>query len=277
MTSLALVGNQPTIEGLEAVLLEGNLSKLNAEQRVQYYQRVCASVGLNPLTQPFEYLTLQGKTILYARRACTDQLRQIHKVSVRITARERVDGIYVVTAQATLADGRTDESIGAVPTDGLKGEALSNALMKAETKAKRRVTLAICGLSMMDETEVESIERRDVKPANVRKTLDDVASTPADAYDEETGEVVCSKQTPEPVKVDEYGITIPTSKCPVVMKAGPNKGKAWTELTRPVIEFMYKDVEHMTSVQRDWAEYLLMKHGARKELEAAEAAEKGEP
>jgi hypothetical protein len=32
-----------------------------------------------------------------------------------------------------------------------------NALMKAVTKAKRRVTLSICGLGMLDETEVETI------------------------------------------------------------------------------------------------------------------------
>jgi hypothetical protein len=39
----------------------------------------------------------------------------------------------------------------------VNGEARANAMMKAETKAKRRVTLSICGLGMLDETEVESI------------------------------------------------------------------------------------------------------------------------
>jgi len=37
------------------------------------------------------------------------------------------------------------------------GEARANLMMKAETKAKRRVTLSICGLGMLDETEVESL------------------------------------------------------------------------------------------------------------------------
>jgi len=31
-------------------------------------------------------------------------------------------------------------------------------MMKAETKAKRRVTLAICGLGFLDESEVDSIK-----------------------------------------------------------------------------------------------------------------------
>jgi hypothetical protein len=39
----------------------------------------------------------------------------------------------------------------------LKGDALANALMKAETKAKRRVTLSLAGLGWLDETEIASI------------------------------------------------------------------------------------------------------------------------
>jgi hypothetical protein len=56
-----------------------------------------------------------------------------------------------------LPNGRQDESIGAVNIAGLKGENRANAMMKAETKAKRRVTLSICGLGLLDETEVETV------------------------------------------------------------------------------------------------------------------------
>jgi hypothetical protein len=142
---------------VERVLLHGDLRQLTPAQKVSYYKAVCESVGLNPLTQPFQYLTLNGKEVLYARRDATEQLRQIHQVSVQITAREVMEDCYVVTARATLPSGRQDENIGAVPIGGLKGEARANAMMKAETKAKRRVTLAICGLGMLDETEVETI------------------------------------------------------------------------------------------------------------------------
>ena len=81
----------------------------------------------------------------------------MHHVAITIAARELVEDIYIVTARATLPDSRTDESIGAVPIGGLKGESRTNAMMKAETKAKRRVTLSIIGLGMFDESEVESI------------------------------------------------------------------------------------------------------------------------
>src|SRR5260221_10303665 len=149
---------------LEQVLIGGDLSKLTSADRVMYYKAVCESVGLNPLTKPFEYITLNGKLTLYARRDATDQLRQLHKVSIEIVAREVVEDCYVVTARATTPI-RQDESIGAVNIAGLKGDVRANAMMKSETKAKRRVTLSICGLGMLDETEVDSIPGARITPS----------------------------------------------------------------------------------------------------------------
>lgn len=144
---------------IERALIGGDLSRLNETERLSYYHNVCQSLGLNPLTKPFAYITLNGKLTLYALKDCTEQLRSTRKVSVQIVAREVVEDCYVVTARASMAD-RADESIGAVSIGGLKGEARANAMMKAETKAKRRVTLSICGLGMLDETEVETIPDR---------------------------------------------------------------------------------------------------------------------
>ena len=143
----------------EKVLLGGDLAKLTPAERLSYYNAVCTSIGLNPLTRPFEYLALNGKLTLYARKDCTDQLRDLpgNEISVEIVGREVMDGIYVVTAKAKNLLGRTDESIGAVPIPASSTDK-ANAMMKAETKAKRRVTLSICGLGMLDETEIETIE-----------------------------------------------------------------------------------------------------------------------
>jgi hypothetical protein len=142
---------------VERVLLQGDLKSLSEAERVAYYNRVCESLGLNPLTRPFDYLLLQGKLQLYARRDATEQLRKIHGVSIVRLEREDRDGVYVVTAYARDKSGREDVSTGAVSLEGLKGEARANALMKAETKSKRRVTLSLCGLGFLDETEVETV------------------------------------------------------------------------------------------------------------------------
>jgi hypothetical protein len=160
--------------------LSGDLSKLTAEQRVSFYNRVCESLGLNPLTQPFAYLRLSGKEILYAKKDATEQLRFLHHISIdpKGFTREVIEGVYVVTAPASMPSGRTDVSTGAVPIDGITGEARANAMMKAETKAKRRVTLSICGLGMLDESEIESIQSW--APVDVNTSTGEIAEPVAD-------------------------------------------------------------------------------------------------
>ncbi len=154
----------PDMGAIESVLIAGDLARLSADQRVSYYKAVCESVGLNPLTQPFEYLTLNNKLRLYARKDCTDQLRRIHGVSVVEASDTTVKDVHVVTVKVQDRNGRTDVAKGAVALGNLQGEALANAIMKAETKAKRRATLSICGLGMLDEVEVETIAG--ARPAN---------------------------------------------------------------------------------------------------------------
>ena len=154
----------------EKVLVGGDLSKLSSQERLTYIGAVCNSLGLNPLTRPFEYINLSGKLTLYARKDATEQLRSLRGISIEIVSREVVEDTYVVTARAVDASGRRDESIGAVSIGGLKGDAKANAIMKAETKAKRRVTLSISGLGLLDETEIETIpgaqpvKERDITP-----------------------------------------------------------------------------------------------------------------
>ena len=150
---------------IEQVLVAGDLAKLTGDQRLAYYQRLCETLGLNPLTQPFQFLQLSGKLVLYATKSCTDQLRQLHGVSITSVTSAQVGDVYVVTAAATDRAGRTDCATGAVAIGGLKGDALANGLMKAETKSKRRVTLSLCGLGMLDESEVETIPNAQRVPA----------------------------------------------------------------------------------------------------------------
>ncbi|ELD0643568.1 hypothetical protein [Campylobacter coli] len=141
----------------ELALVKGDLSKLSDVERASYVKNLCESLGLNMLTKPFEYIALNGKLTLYANKSATDQLRQIRKVSITKTEVAQVGDIYMVTAYAATPDGRTDCDTGALNIKNLSGDNLANAIMKAITKAKRRVTLSICGLGMLDESELETI------------------------------------------------------------------------------------------------------------------------
>ncbi len=194
---------------IEQVVIQGDLAKLSSQQRVTYYREVCESVGLNPLTKPFQYITLNGRLVLYATKDCTDQLRKRDGIAVVIQSTERVDDLYVVRARASTPDGRSDEEVGAVSVAGLRGEALANAMMKATTKAKRRVTLSICGLGMTDETETETI------PGAVKVEVDT-----------ETGEIVAAPEAlpaPRGNDVDvERGITALVEE---LVRAGVSPGR----------------------------------------------------
>lgn len=170
----------PDPKAVEQAMLIGDLSQMTDEQRISYYVAVCRSVQLNPLTRPF--LALKGddgKLSLYPDKGCAEQLRKLHRVSCKVIGREFLDDLYIVTVRATTPDGREEEAQGVVPiaktmgsweqtrdgkryfkpsvdaqgremTTPLSTAERASALMRAETKAKRRVTLAICGLGMAD-------------------------------------------------------------------------------------------------------------------------------
>lgn len=149
---------------VESLIIKGDLSGLNQEQKIQYYKYFCDRLGLDPMSQPFKLLNLQGKQVLYLDRSGAQQLNKLHDISHEVRSRELISdaGVYQVTARATDPAGRYTDSIGAVNIGGLKGDAYANAIMKAETKAKRRSTLDLLGLGMLDETEVETIKEAQV-------------------------------------------------------------------------------------------------------------------
>lgn len=151
------MSNLTNTDKIQELLATGNIDQFSPGERVQYINKICDSLGLNPLTRPFEYVRFQGKTVLYARKDCTDQLRKLHGVSIRVTKQEIIEGVLFVTVEATDRTGRVDSDVGALTIAGLKGDAMANATMKAVTKAKRRVTLSICGLGILDEAELETI------------------------------------------------------------------------------------------------------------------------
>jgi len=142
-------------EIVDDVIARGDLSKLTPEQRVVHYHRVCQSLGMNHLTQPFMYITLNGKLQLYAKRDAADQLRKINGINIEIASHSVHEGLLSVHVRARDKSGRQDEDFGVVSIAGLRGEAAANAFLKAVTKAKRRVTLSISGLGFADESEVE--------------------------------------------------------------------------------------------------------------------------
>lgn len=257
MTTDIMTMPQPDAAAImERVMVAGDLEALTPQERSTYYLRLCESLRLNPLTRPFEYLKLDGKLVLYARRDATDQLRAAQNISIRITNRTRADGLYIVEAVATTPDGRTDTASGVVVLEKeggewktsqngrryfagsgewepLRGTDLANALMKAETKAKRRVTLSICGLGWMDESELDT-----ARGLAVRVNLD-------------TGEILDQPQRALPAPTDDT--TAAMERLKVLRQQARDLGAEVPKLTKSMcetldqIEMQIGNTEHLIS------------------------------
>lgn len=146
----------------------GSLEELSVDERAQYIIALCNSMGLNPLSRPIELMSFKDndgnlKTVPYAKKEASDALRKIHGISIKIVEKHTEGDIFMVTAEATDNSGRVDTDMGAVDLKDYKGNPLTgtrlaNAFMKGITKAKRRVTLSIAGLGILDESEIEGVE-----------------------------------------------------------------------------------------------------------------------
>lgn len=221
---------------MEQVIIKGDLSNLTPQERTEYYMKVCQSIGLNPLTKPFEYIALNGKLQLYALKACTEQLRGIHDVSVLDLTETLVNDVFIVTAKVKNGEGRTDAAKGAVPIKGLQGEALANAMMKAETKAKRRATLSLCGLGWLDESEVESIPGAKVSPQS--------NATPAVAG-QETAPAAPVPEAPPPAPAASEPSAGPTGDIRAPENRGEPTKKDWDD-ARTIFQQIVGMVEKAT-------------------------------
>ena len=134
------------------VILTGDLASLTTYERTQWYFAYCRALGLNPLSYPVDYIpNTQGKLKPYINSVGMAQIRQIHKISTKIINQRREDDLYIVIARAISPDQRYEDSTAIVPMPAnmlAKDKAI--AMMKCETKAKRRATLALVGLPLDD-------------------------------------------------------------------------------------------------------------------------------
>ncbi len=185
------LSTEVSAEIINSLILTGDLSGLKPAQQTQYYTAVCKSLDINPLTQPFAIITYNGKKVLYATKGCTQQLAGSRSINTEIKNRETKDTVYIVSVRATDSKGRFTDEDGIVSIAGLKGIELANAMMKATTKAKRRAVLALCGLGMPDESEIEDIKPEptvDTSKSKVEKIVNQV----------EEAQIVTPEKNPEP-------------------------------------------------------------------------------
>lgn len=158
------------------IALNGNLAALSEPQIWEYYQQMCGWLELDPLSRPFDILegyegtgeNRQLRKVLYPNSSCSAQLANKRRVSfgpVKIEAEAGLAGLGMkiarITVECATPEGRKlvgEAFIDLVGKYGpLTGKNLENALKKGATQARRRGTLQLCGLTLPDEDEHQSI------------------------------------------------------------------------------------------------------------------------
>lgn len=147
---------------IERVILNRDLRSLTEVERVQYNFALCKSLGLNPLTNPIDYLINDGKMSPYINAVGVAGLRKIHNNSTKITSRSTdAQHMHYVTAIAVEANGRSEESTAIVALADKYGKPLfgqrrADKMMATETKAKRRATLSLIGIPWAENGTVST-------------------------------------------------------------------------------------------------------------------------
>lgn len=150
-------------DGMRAYLREGDLSRLPLAEKDRVLVKMCEHYSLDPILRPFILIKLNGKEVWYPTKSATDQVAAKFNLTREIVEiKENVDRGILECRVRISAEGsnRVETCIAAVPIIEfgrnekgvivgkiMAGEAYANALMRVETKAKRRATLGWLGIA----------------------------------------------------------------------------------------------------------------------------------
>jgi hypothetical protein len=136
-----------------------NLDGMTKEQIDQYLRDISEHLGIDPDLNAFDVIRMDNRLQVYARRGTTDMLRE--SMDIDVTSIDLLDIPGSATFRATGRKGhaasnlsRQEIAIGSCAIAGLTGQKLSDAIMTAETRAGRRLTLKFTGLGILDVSEV---------------------------------------------------------------------------------------------------------------------------
>jgi hypothetical protein len=138
-----------------------DLERLDADQKAQYYRDACAFLGIPANLNLLAFINANvGDTgrheVLYAKKGATDFIRESRGITtLSLQAIPNfVPGQVCFIASGRDKNGRDEYAVGAASIEGLTGKALSDAIMTAQTRATRRMTLQFVGGGILDESEL---------------------------------------------------------------------------------------------------------------------------
>ena len=138
----------------------GGLNDLTEAEKLEYYYNACEYFKVPAELNLLQFIWIDNENgpgknlVLYARKGATDIMRANNEISVDEVKETIGDGFIMFTAKGHDKTGRTDVAVGSIGTKGLSPRALSDAIMTAQTRATRRLTLQFVGGGLLDESEV---------------------------------------------------------------------------------------------------------------------------
>lgn len=142
--------------------IQHNVESLTPEERTQYLRDASEFFGLDPDMNALDLIYMSDeylgpkRLVVYARKGTTDILRGIKGITIVSVSQIDVPGTASFVAIGTDKAGRQEIAVGSSPIAGLTGERLASAVMTAQTRAMRRLTLQFVGGGLLDESEVNS-------------------------------------------------------------------------------------------------------------------------
>lgn len=215
-----------------------DLERLSEEQRQEYYLAACEYMQVPPELNVLAFHWMDHgdgarNLVLYAKKGATDIIRKNLGISVIDLKKEVGNGEVTWVAKGQNKEGRTEMSSGSKSVEGLRGRELESAVMWAQTKALRRMTLQFVGGGILDETEIAEPSTVNISHA---PNLAKIAAQPTIQPSAEPGkEVEKKKETPT---FDKPFILTPIPDAPASIKPGQQiqcmpSGPGWTMFNDP--------------------------------------------
>jgi hypothetical protein len=137
-----------------------DLNTASIEQLDAYRATVAKTMNIDPLMLDYIWMndpeTGLRNRVLYAKRGAAEVLRHELNISVTGLTLAESNGWVMFTATGKIPAGRQEMAVGAAFLEGRKGDKLAHAVMTAQTRAIRRLTLQFVTGGILDESEVQA-------------------------------------------------------------------------------------------------------------------------
>jgi hypothetical protein len=137
-----------------------DLNTASIEQLDAYRATVAKTMNIDPLMLDYIWMndpeTGLRNRVLYAKRGAAEVLRHELNISVTGLTLSESNGWVMFTATGKIPAGRQEMAVGAAFLEGRKGDKLAHAVMTAQTRAIRRLTLQFVTGGILDESEVQA-------------------------------------------------------------------------------------------------------------------------